>query len=160
MKSDVSVRKAGQLRRRAELASAKVELSKSQTVAPEPADKSIKRTAHRWDILHSKTAEARLFLCREAAQLYHLEQHKRRKGSSEKDVYTIGGVPIPDLMELNRRCASYSTILFPPCFRPALPTPRETYYSQGQHPLTRLTAVLRLPDAQIIKSFRGHGHYT
>jgi len=103
MKSDISVRKAGQLRRRAELASAKAELSKSQTVAPEPADKSIKRTAHRGDILHSKTAEARLFLCREAAQLYHLEQHKSRKGSSEKDVYTIGGVPIPDLMELNRR---------------------------------------------------------
>ena len=101
IKSELAARKASLLKRRSEFISAKQELSQSQASAVEPVDKSIKRTEHRWDVMHSKTAESRLFLCREAALLYGLQQRKRKKGGSGRDIYLIGGVPIIDLRDLN-----------------------------------------------------------
>lgn len=101
VKAEIAERKARLQRRRSEFASAKQELSQSQTNAVEPVEKGIRRTEHRWDILHNKTAEARLFLCREAALLYGLQQRKRKKGGLGRDVYYIGGVPIADLRDLN-----------------------------------------------------------
>lgn len=101
IKAEITTRKARLLRRRSEFASAKQELSKSQATAVEPVDKGIKRTEHRWDVIHNKTAESRLFLCREAALLYGLNQRKRKKGALGRDVYFIGGVPIADLRDLN-----------------------------------------------------------
>lgn len=101
IKADIAARKASLLKRRAEFASAKQELSQSQASALDPVDKGIKRTEHRWEIMHNKTAESRLFLCREVAQLYGLHQRKRKKGGLGRDVYFIGGVPIADLRELN-----------------------------------------------------------
>jgi len=47
------------------------------------------------------TLEARVFLCKEAAQLYGLQQRKRKRGSSENDVYVIEEILIADLRELN-----------------------------------------------------------
>jgi len=101
VKAEIAERKAGLQRRRAEFASAKQDLSHSQTNTVEPVEKGIRRTEHRWDILHNKTAEARLFLCREAALLYGLQQRKRKKGGLGRDVYFIGEVPIADLRDLN-----------------------------------------------------------
>lgn len=101
IKAEITTRKARLLKRRSEFASAKQELSKSQATAVEPVDKGIKRTEHRWDVIHNKTAESRLFLCREAALLYGLNQRKRKKGALGRDVYFIGGVPIADLRDLN-----------------------------------------------------------
>ena len=101
MKADIAARKARLLRRRSELASAQNEHSHSQAVSQEPLEKSIRRTSHRWDILHAKTAESRLFLCKEAAHLYGLQHHKRKKGLRGRDIYTIGGTPIVDLRDLN-----------------------------------------------------------
>ena len=101
MKAEISEKKKRLLRRRAEFASAKQELSQSQESAVESVDKGIKRTEHRWDVMHNKTAESRLFLCREVALLYGLHQRKRKKGGLGRDVYFIGGVPIADLRDLN-----------------------------------------------------------
>ena len=101
IKSEIAARKARLLRRLAEFNSAKQELSQSQASAVEPVDKSIKRTEHRWEVMHNKTAESRLFLCREVALLYGLQQRKRKKGGLGRDVYFIGGVPIADLRDLN-----------------------------------------------------------
>ena len=101
IKSDIAARKARLLRRRSEFNSAKQELSQSQASAVEPVDKSIKRTEHRWEVMHHKTAESRLFLCREVALLYGLQQRKRKKGGLGRDIYLIGGVPIADLRDLN-----------------------------------------------------------
>ena len=101
IKSEIAARKARLLRRRSEFTSAKQELSRSQASAVEPVNKSIKRTEHRWDVMHKKTAESRLFLCREVALLYGLQQRKRKKGGLGRDVYLIGGVPIADLRDLN-----------------------------------------------------------
>lgn len=101
IKSEIAARKSRLLRRRSEFTSAKQELSRSQASAVEPMNKSIKRTEHRWDVMHNKTAESRLFLCREVALLYGLQQRKRKKGGLGRDVYLIGGVPIADLRDLN-----------------------------------------------------------
>ena len=113
MKADIATRKAHLLRRRSELASAKQELSHSQDTAKEPLEKTIRRTTHRWDILHSKTAESRLFLCKEAARLYGLQHHKRKKGVRGRDMYTIGGTPIVDLRDLNSTPPSLFASLSP-----------------------------------------------
>lgn len=101
IKSEIAARRTRLLRRRLEFTSAKQELSRSQASAVEPVNKSIKRTKHRWDVMHNKTAESRLFLCREVALLYGLQQRKRKKGGLGRDVYLIGGVPIADLRDLN-----------------------------------------------------------
>ncbi|KAL5333220.1 UV radiation resistance protein and autophagy-related subunit 14-domain-containing protein [Aspergillus crustosus] len=62
---------------------------------------NIKRTDHLWHSNHIKTAEARIFLCREAASLYSLRQKFRRGETGLKESYTIGGVSILNLKELN-----------------------------------------------------------
>lgn len=101
MKADIAARKARILRRRSDFASAKQELSHSQSGTIESLERAIKRTTHRWDVLHKKTAESRMFLCKEVAHLYCLQQHKRKKGASAREVYSIAGIPIADLKELN-----------------------------------------------------------
>lgn len=88
-------------RRRSEFASAKQELLQSQANATEPIDKGLRRAQHKRGVMHNKTAESRLYLCREAALLCGLQQRKRKKGGLGRDVYFIGGVPIADLRDLN-----------------------------------------------------------
>ena len=100
-KDDLTKRKARLHRRRSEFASARQELQQNQANGIGPVEKSIRRTEHKWDILHNRTAGSRLFLCREAALLYGLQQRKRKKGGLGRDVYFIGGVPIADLRDLN-----------------------------------------------------------
>lgn len=53
--------------------------------------------------LHSKIVESRNYLCREAADLYRLRQHLPN-GQQTKPVYTIGGIEVPDLREMNGMC--------------------------------------------------------
>ena len=112
IKAEISERKKRLLRRRSEFSSAKQELSQSQESAVESVDKGIKRTEHRWDVMHNKTAESRLFLCREVALLYGLHQRKRKKGGLGRDVYFIGGVPIADLRDLNSMNVFHSSSRF------------------------------------------------
>lgn len=103
IKVDIAARRARLIKRQSEFSSAKQELSHSQDSSIEPVEKGIRRTAHRWETLHNKTAESRLFLCKEAAQLYGLQHHKRRKGVPGRDIYSIGGIPIVDLRDLNSK---------------------------------------------------------
>lgn len=91
------------LKRSSDLRAAKKLLSQRQSSDYEPILKSIQRSRNHWDALHARTAESRTFLCKEAAQLYGLQQQKRRKGESGKDLYLIGGLPLPDLKDLNSR---------------------------------------------------------
>ncbi|KAL3455557.1 UV radiation resistance protein and autophagy-related subunit 14-domain-containing protein [Aspergillus heterothallicus] len=62
-----------------------------------------KRTDHLWNTLHTKTAEARIFLCREVASLYGLRQKVKKRNNELKELYMIGGVNIFDLRDLNGR---------------------------------------------------------
>ena len=106
VKLEIAKRKASLARRRKETISARQELSRSQSTELEPIKKDIKRTLHRWENVHQQTMEQRLLHCTQAARLYSLQQHKRRKGTGGKDMYAIGFMPIPDLRELNSMHAS------------------------------------------------------
>ena len=101
IKSELAKKRARIFRRRTDLKSASDELSQREVVALDPMEKQVRRMEHRWDAMHTKTAESRIFLCREAAHLYGLQQRKRKKGGSSRDVYLIGGIPIADLRDLN-----------------------------------------------------------
>lgn len=55
-----------------------------------------KRLNQKWKALYTRTAEARGFLCREAAMLYGLRQKRKKSGKTE---HTIGGVAIPNFLQ-------------------------------------------------------------
>ncbi|KAL8826557.1 MAG: hypothetical protein Q9191_003726 [Dirinaria sp. TL-2023a] len=101
LKAYMDKKKAELSKRRSTLSSATRRLSKRADSEFEPLQKDTTRTKSHWDALHTKTAEARNFLCREAAQLYGLQQRRGKKGGIERDVYLIGGSPIIDLRDLN-----------------------------------------------------------
>ncbi|KAI9805400.1 MAG: hypothetical protein M1825_000651 [Sarcosagium campestre] len=106
-KADLSHLKASLAKRRADLASAARSHSTRLAPALEHVERSIKRTTHRWDQLHQRTAEARVFLCREAASLYGLRQRRRRRNGVVKDEYFIGGISVIDLRDLNNATPSH-----------------------------------------------------
>lgn len=101
IKTDIAKRKALLTQRRFALATAKKELGRQESTAAEPIEKSMAKTENRWQATHKMSAEARIFLCREAAQLYGLKSRKRQKGEVGRDSYMIGGVPIVDLRDIN-----------------------------------------------------------
>jgi len=101
LKDYITRKKAELSERRSTLGAVSKRLSARPKSDLEPLQKGIKRTEHQWDALHSKTAEARSFLCKEAAQLYGLQQRRRKKGTPGRDLYLIGGTIICDLRDLN-----------------------------------------------------------
>lgn len=66
----------------------------------ETVQKETTRLRQKWSLLSSRMAEARNFLCHEAALLYGLR--KVRSKSGRIDIY-LGGVPVPTLAELNSK---------------------------------------------------------
>jgi Vacuolar sorting 38 and autophagy-related subunit 14 len=100
-RNEVSRRKAILTQRRSDAESANYQLPERRDAALTSVQNSIKRTEHLWHALHNKTAESRIFLCREAASVYGLRQKLRKKNSETKEVYVIGGVTIVDLREMN-----------------------------------------------------------
>ncbi|KAI9367819.1 UV radiation resistance protein and autophagy-related subunit 14-domain-containing protein [Aspergillus egyptiacus] len=81
--------------------SAKYQLAEREAACLAGIQNNIKRTDHLWHSLHSKTAEARIFLCREVASLYGLRQKVKKRDNGPKESYMIGGVSIIDLRDLN-----------------------------------------------------------
>jgi hypothetical protein len=69
----------------------------------EPVRRDSVKIESRSNALHNKAATSRIFLCREAASLYGLQQVKRKKGAAGRDTYLIGGVAIPDLRDINSK---------------------------------------------------------
>lgn len=88
--------------RRSDAESANFQLTDRRNAALANIQNGIKRTEHLWHSLHNKTAESRIFLCREAAFLYGLRQEAaEREGGRKSEKYYIGGVQIIDLRSLN-----------------------------------------------------------
>ncbi|KAF7593877.1 hypothetical protein BBP40_010688 [Aspergillus hancockii] len=81
---NISQRRLTLARRRSDTGSAQYQLTDREAAILSGIQNNIKRTDHLWHSLHSKTAEARIFLCREAANLYGLRQKVKRK-----DVITL-----------------------------------------------------------------------
>ncbi|KKK23790.1 hypothetical protein AOCH_000293 [Aspergillus ochraceoroseus] len=100
-KFEISQRKLELARRRSDSESARYQLAEREGAMLASTQNNIKRTDHLWHSLHSKTAEARIFLCREAASLYGLRQKVRRRDNVTEETYVIGGVSIIELRNLN-----------------------------------------------------------
>lgn len=97
---DILERQALLSRRRSDAESAQYELAEREASVLTNIQNTTKRTEHLWHTLHSKTAEARIFLCREAAHLYGLRQ-RTSKRSDGRHSYVLGGLGIIDLKDLN-----------------------------------------------------------
>ena len=106
MKEDIAVRRSRLQQKRSALDTAVKALSQAKSTVIEPLSKDIRRISGRWDQLHAKTAESRIFLCTEAAHLYGLQCSKRKKNAKTKEIYSIGGTTIVDLRDLNSRSVS------------------------------------------------------
>lgn len=107
--------------RRSDAESANFQLSERRESSLANIQNGIKRTEHLWHSLHNKTAESRIFLCREAAYLYGLRREvDKRQGGIPSEQYYIGGVPIVDLKHLNGKLFDYRLIKqrCPPAFPP------------------------------------------
>ncbi|KAJ5884097.1 uncharacterized protein N7473_010983 [Penicillium subrubescens] len=99
-KADISEREANLSRRRSDAESALYQLGEREATILTGVQNTTKRAEHLWHNLHSKTAEARIFLCREAAHLYGLRQKTSRKGDGRHS-YVLGGITIVDLKDMN-----------------------------------------------------------
>lgn len=98
---DLSKRRSALAQRRSGADSATYQILDREAATLLSVENNTRRTDHLWHSLHSKTAEDRIFLCREAANLYGLRQKVKKKDGELKEMYTIGGMPITDLRDLN-----------------------------------------------------------
>lgn len=101
-RADITARESTLSRRRSDAESALYQLREREATILTSVQNTTKRTEHLWHNLHSKTAEARIFLCREAAHLYGLQQKTSRKGDGRHS-YVLGGIAIVDLKDMNSK---------------------------------------------------------
>lgn len=88
--------------RKEDLETARRSSPPAQPKALDSVRQSVGRKDQRWDMMHDATVDARSFLCREAANLYRLQQRRRRKKDGNvREEFRLGGIPIVDLRELN-----------------------------------------------------------
>lgn len=102
-KANIHERRALLSRRRSDAESANYKIEEREAATLASIQNTTKRTEHIWHSLHTKTAEARIFLCREAAHLYGLRQKTTRNGEAHS--YVLGSIPIVDLREMNGKSA-------------------------------------------------------
>jgi Vacuolar sorting 38 and autophagy-related subunit 14 len=69
----------------------------------------IKKTVQSWNAVGNKAVETRSFLCGEAAHLSALKQRKKMRGGVVRDHYTIGGVPVISIRDINSSNANELT---------------------------------------------------
>jgi len=101
--ADTGRRRVVVVRRKAELDRARREMREVEEQSLPSLNKSILKVQTRTEALHEKTVKARAYMCREAAKALGLVL-RRRAGSREKDVITIGKMPVVDLRELYSMC--------------------------------------------------------
>jgi len=99
-KAHISERKAALSRRHSDAESAHYQLEEREAATLTGIQNTTKRTEHLWHSLHSKTAEARIFLCREAAHIYGLRQKSSRRNDG-RVAYMLGGIQMVDLKDMN-----------------------------------------------------------
>ncbi|OJJ46314.1 hypothetical protein ASPZODRAFT_152495 [Penicilliopsis zonata CBS 506.65] len=148
----ISGRKSELAQRQSDAESARYQLSGRESAIATGVRNNSKRTEHLWHALHNKTAEARIYLCREAARLYGLRQKVRRRNGEPKETYVIGGVPIFDLREINGKSSHWTLMK-----NSATPAQISTVFSNIAHLLVLVSHYLslRLP-AEIILPHRDH----
>lgn len=100
-RDEIAQRKAGLDRRRKDFESIRTALPGRRTAVTNKLTESMRKGTQSWSGVNRKTADTRAFLCREAALLYRLRQKKKAKGGILEDQYSIGGLPLVDLKEIN-----------------------------------------------------------
>lgn len=93
-------------RRRRELNVERREAERQRPRLLDPVRNDAQKASQKLDKVRSKTVDARLLLCREAASVSNLQRCKTDSGKSE---YTVGDMPIPNLRELNTRTQAASS---------------------------------------------------
>lgn len=106
-KDNIAERREVLARRRSDAETAQYQLEEREAAKLTSIQNTTKRIEHIWHSLHSKTAEARIFLCREAAHLYGLRQ-KTTKKDDTRQMYALGGISIVDLRDMNGKSTSTS----------------------------------------------------
>ncbi|OQD79480.1 hypothetical protein PENANT_c050G10074 [Penicillium antarcticum] len=97
--NEISERKELLARRRSDAESAKYQLEDRENAIVAGIQNTSKRTEHVWHSLHSRTAESRIYLCREVANLYGLRK-TAIKGQAQ-EIYVLGGGSVIDLRDMN-----------------------------------------------------------
>ncbi|KAF7510754.1 hypothetical protein GJ744_006120 [Endocarpon pusillum] len=108
-REEIAKRKAMLQGKRSEWSTIKSAVSERQKASSEKAQEEIKKITQSWDTIHNKAIETRSFLCREAAHLHGLRQRKKMRGGVVRDQYTIGGIPLLDLKDINSAKANEIT---------------------------------------------------
>jgi len=98
-KAEIAQRKEILARRRSDAESAKYQLEEREAGTLAGVQNTSKRVEHVWHNLHNKTAESRIYLCREVANLYGLR--KATKKGQDREIYVLGGGLVIDLREMN-----------------------------------------------------------
>lgn len=97
VKEKISALRQQNLKRRLQFEEVSSGLEEKRAIMLDSISRETRRTKQKWNALQNRTAEARTYLCKEAASLYGLKMKRRKKGTVE---YIIGNVQIPDLQEL------------------------------------------------------------
>ncbi|EEP76628.1 predicted protein [Uncinocarpus reesii 1704] len=100
-KEEIAKRRAALAKRRSDAESANYQLSERRAATLNSVQNEAKKIENAWNSLHAKTAESRMFLCREVASLYNLRQKSRRRNGEIISTYSIGGVNMVDPRDMN-----------------------------------------------------------
>lgn len=102
VKKEMAARKEAMARRRSDLASANHDVEARRNNELEKVLKSVRHANQRLERTHTQTVDARMYLCRAAAELAGLKEQKRiSRDGTFKMGYFIGGIPITDLRNLH-----------------------------------------------------------
>jgi len=166
-------RKTVVLERKATLAAATNTLRQQQASQLEPLKKQIKKANLRHDAMYREIISARVYLCREAALLAGLSRKPlmvvapMSQSSSTvftRETYTIAGVLIPDLRQLNNASppqvthalSSLARLLVLVCYYLSIHLPAELILPHREYPLaTILTPASSYVASQTLPSTAG-----
>jgi hypothetical protein len=97
-KQYIAQQKLWHVQRQQDLRVERKELEKQQARTLEPVSAAMHKARQRLEKVHKRTFDAQALLCHEIAYSSGLRKQKGKNGRSK---YWIGGVPLPDLRELN-----------------------------------------------------------
>lgn len=112
LQDEITKRKAEITVRRTDLESVKSRLPDRQGMTMGKMIEVKNKGTTSFDSLHKSSTNTKAFLCREAAALLRLKQKKRVKSGTVKDMYSIAGLFLPDLRDINNiRCVDMTAVL-------------------------------------------------
>lgn len=106
-KKEIARRRVMLAQRRSDAESANYEVTSRRARALATVQKSIKTKEKQWNSVHEKAVESRVFLSREVASLFGFRQRTRRRRGDLTNQFSIGGVNIVDLRQMNSEAGPF-----------------------------------------------------